>query len=188
MQTIDIAGIKGMNILNNCHTYAPNDGQLLLGQGYAIFLSFLLPAGVMREGVRSATLNLYKTTFYKESCRCYNQYYTVYPLLHERQPHSERFCAYAIDGNRKTFFLGEEGYQTNIDVTEIMNAWIDEGDREGKLLLVDDYNSNLICYAATDYQISHMRPSISLLCENFYFTKPLSVERAFVKVSSTPKY
>lgn len=186
MQTIAIAGIEGKNTLNNCRIFIPNNGQLLLGQGYNIMLSFLLPTGMIREGVRSAVLNLFETDASKESWECWNPKYEIYPILGKEPPYSECFCGYYIDTNRKSTFLKDGSCQVQIDITEVVNSWIDEGNEEGSLFIMDNRSPRLICYASTNYPVIEMRPSIRLICDNFYFTKPLSVERALVNIFKVP--
>lgn len=141
---------------------------------------------MMREGVRRASLNLYKIPCSRELCGCGNHNYEIYPLFREDRSYTERFCEFFIDCNRKsTFYEGDNSFYTTIDITDIMNAWIDEGREEGELLIKDNCNPHSICYGSTDYPVREIHPAISCDFDNYQLKKPLFAERALVEVTST---
>lgn len=187
MNIMDFRCVEVKNFSNNCHFFLPGNGQLLLGRGCNIFLSFCLPSCMVEGGVKKATLILYKTSFSKEAGTCRDNSYELYPLLKEPLPCTEKFCERFIDPcEKETFFDQNNSWYTEIDITHIVSSWMDGKAENRELILMGDCCSRLIHYASIEHPMEEMHPRISLVWEDGCFSKPLSVEKVSVEVSLLP--
>lgn len=185
MNIIDIQCTEAKNISRDCDFFLSRNGQLMLGRGCNIFLSFCLPSCMAKGGIKKATLILCKTSFSKVSSSCGCNSYELYPLLKEPRPCTERFCERFIDPCEKDIFFDQEDtWYTEIDITHIVDSWMDGGTEDKELILMGDCCSRVIHYASAKHQMEEMRPRISLIWDQSCFTKPLSAEKVFVEVSS----
>lgn len=181
MKLVDLKVKDAISASNDCSS-SYNGYNLLLGRGfcqdYALHLFFDLRMGQVYCSMQleQAKLVLFKKPLNSIS-HCApsdNNAYGLYPLLDFFNVYMCNFCAPAVDKSMEVLFENNSylGY-TEIDITDIVKAWI-TGDIENKgLLLMGIGDSPLMSYASSNFPVKGMQPFLRLIydgeCEHHSF-------------------
>lgn len=168
MNIIDIKCQDSVNSsLNCCHLELPKD-PLRLGSHNQIYLFFNLPVFINSRQIDEARLILYKSPPFGEGdCNAEseeNKYY-LFPLTDYFSIYSCMFSMPAIDRGRRVVFNNDncKSY-TEIDVTDIVKAWLDLSLENKGLLLAGSKNAQCVFYESNRCDITGMHPTLRLIC------------------------
>lgn len=183
MSVLDLNCNQSFSFTLPCTFTCKNNGRVLLGCGYQVFLYFEIPPCIDLYSVEQARLILFKIpdsgmTCYSEKppAQCF-----AHPLLEFYSPYGCTYSPPVIDEGRGTVFnVNPNICFTEVDVTEIVNAWA-RGSIENKgLILSAMEESKLIIYASDQYVIGGMSPILRLVYKNVTICQPLSVQNCAV--------
>lgn len=181
MKLVDLKAKDAVSVSDDCSSSCNGDN-LLIGRGfcqdYVLHLFFDLRMGQVYCSMQleQAKLVLFKKPLntISNSSSSENNAYGLYPLLDFFNVYMSNFCTPAVDKSMEVLFENDSdvGY-TEIDITDIVKAWI-SGDIENKgLLLVGIMDSPLISYASSNFPIKGMQPLLRLIydgeCEHHIF-------------------
>lgn len=189
MSLIDLECKYTINVSNDCSKINRNKYTLIIGNSrlvsYIASLYFNIPPYPFIKNLIQAKLTLFKIPLEAGTAnRCpkrHNASYSAYPLLDFFNIYN---CDISIDYSLKTdFYYNPLECFTEIDITEIAEAWI-QGYIENKgILIVGNNYSNVVKYASSDYEIIGMRPVLRLILNDFAICTPLSEVKSSVIVS-----
>ncbi|MGI6152145.1 MAG: hypothetical protein ACOYIR_09405 [Christensenellales bacterium] len=95
-------------------------------------------------------------------------------------------CAYAlprVDPALKTPFVDDVGLcALEIDVTAIVEAWLNDAPENRGLLLSGPKDARRIVCASEGYEIPGMRPMLRLVSEDIVLCQPLSSQNCIVTI------
>jgi len=181
MGYIDLTCWESVSLRNGNTCCANNNEKLHIGCNFETYLFFELPAAAFFDHLITARLILFKIpmNFNKTSLRS-NQY-SVYPLLDFFNIYSNCYTPPKTDDNLRVDYEDQActGY-TDIDITAVVNAWIDGKPENKGLLLNGAPNAHHLVYASNQFETAGMRPMLRLTYE--YISKPLSVAPCTVKI------
>ncbi len=116
---------------------------------------------------------------------CPHDRYHVVPLLDFYSIYGRLYSPPRTDESLKTEFVSDPNQcVTEIDVTAIVNAWL-EGVLENKgLMLTGNEGTRRLEYASAQYEPAGMRPVLRLVCEDVTVCQPLSMLCCTVTLSN----
>lgn len=178
MATLDIDCSQSFSFALPCTFPCKNSGRLFLGCGYQLFLFFKIPYYASFYSVKRASLILFKTPDI-----CMRQYppnspsqYFAYPLLELYSPYGCIYGPPVVDeGRQATFYDTLNGCSTEVDITNIVRAWIGDCMENKGLVLTASEGSNSLVYASDRLEFAGMNPMLRLVFENIVPPQPLSV-------------
>lgn len=147
-------------ILNN-----PKKNCLILGHEHqrdlSIYMNFRLPPSLYKKSLINASLVLFKLT--NDHCYEKKSGYTIYPLLDYFNYYYCKFTPPSVSKQYKiNFHIKEcEGY-TEIDITNIVKAWLNEVIHNHGILITGDSCASPIKYASNRNDITCMHPILRL--------------------------
>lgn len=170
-----VRGVKGLSCISK---------KLYVGCNYEICLFFGLPPTHLLQTIRSAKLVLFKVPsgMLRFSSTTPSNRYSVCPLLdffsiysncHARPQTDDCLTVEYEDNN----FIG----CTEIDITEIVEAWIRGAPENKGLLLTAAPDAWQLAFASDQYEVGGMRPMLRLMYEGA--PNPLSVAPCVVTVN-----
>lgn len=162
-----------------CPSPCKSSGRMLLGRGYQISLYFDVPPCICPGSVKQARLILFKIP--ESGMYCYPcsppAEYSAYPLL---EFYSFYGCMYAppdVDEGRRAVFYDSPGRcTTEVDITDTVNAWLENSIENKGLLLTGGEDSSLTVYASHHYEGCGMSPMLRLVCGDLAACQPLSIQ------------
>lgn len=168
-----------------CPSSCKNSERMLLGRGYQIFLYFEVPPCIGMRSVKQARLILFKIP--EIGTYCYSgtppSAYFAYPLLEFYSPYGCMYAPPYIDDGRGTEFCdAPDRCTTEVDVTGMVNAWLENSIENKGLLLTASEDSSLIVYASHQYESRAMNPMLRLVCEDIAVYQPLSMRSCDVEL------
>lgn len=173
MKLLDLKAKEAVSTSDDCNFFYNGDN-LLLGRGfrqdYMMHLFFDLHMGQVfcSRQLEQAKLVLFKKPLnnYCSSSQSNDNKYGLYPLLDFFNAYTCDFCPPAVDQGMEILFENNSCLSyTEIDVTDIVKAWM-SGDIENKgLLLIGIGDSPLISYVSSNFCVKGMRPLLRLIYE-----------------------
>ncbi|MDD3413456.1 MAG: DNRLRE domain-containing protein [Lachnospiraceae bacterium] len=183
MSLADLKCVESICTTNDCCWSLENKEILMIGKEncheYKIYLKFELLPYFQIKVIQQAKLILFKIPqIERENQMDYyngNNEYIIYPLL-------DFFSVY-IGMYSEPRIVDELGISfrnngccsyTEVDITDIVNAWYDENIEEKGLLLMGSGTAGTICYASDEYQWKGMRPILRLIYQENNFCQAMS--------------
>lgn len=152
-----------------------NPSVLFLGCGFETFLSIKIPSCVEFRNLKQARLILFKIPEARPRY-CARDRYRAYPLLDFFSAYGYLFAAPNIDDGRGLCFSDDPGQSVlEIDVTEIVGAWLDGTIENKGLVLTGPRNTCPIACASNRHEIAGMHPFLRLIYDDITICQPLSV-------------
>lgn len=187
MNTIDLKCSRSFSFPPRSIIPLRNKDTLALGGGYQTFLYQEIPPCIGLRSLRQASLILFKIPEsdgeHWPECPC--KRYFAYPLLDYFSVYGYLYSPPHIDENLGAVFHNDpRRCVMEIDITLIVNSWL-EGAVENKgLLLTGNEETCRITCASGQNEIAGMRPMIRLVCEDVTACQPLSVRDCTVSVDT----
>ncbi|MFA9464301.1 MAG: DNRLRE domain-containing protein [Velocimicrobium sp.] len=187
MSVLDIKCDNAVSSTKNCCCMEKNKGYLRLGCEYQIYVSFNLPSYSYLESLKEARLILFKIpmqgrdNLVDKECNDYS----VYPLLDFFSNYSCMYLPPQLDFSRKKSFVDKECVNhTEVDITDIVKAWIHEEIENKGLLLTGKDDTRGITYASDRYSINGMRPMLRLIYEDVSICHPLTMIPCTIEIEN----
>ena len=183
MSLIDLECKYSTNVTNDCSKINKNKQTLMLGNyhcnNYLVNLFFEMPTYPYIINLYQAKLVLFKIPLeYKIESKYLNEQksiYSVYPLLNFFSIYHCDFSSPQINPEFKTNFYNNplESF-LEIDITNIISAWVhDEIENKGLLLAGNRY-SETVRFASANYEINGMRPILRLIYDGIVLNPSLA--------------
>lgn len=191
MAILDLVCKNSVSFSTDCYNTKTDNKRLYVGgaYNYISFLYFPIPPYLYNKELVSAKLILFKHPLSKHkvigSKRCYSEYcyyykehdcikeydcnndksnkYILCPLLEYFSVYSDSYSVPKADLSKKISFVNDVTLcYTEIDITKIMESWLNEDiDNKGVMLFGNDF-SNLISYGSENDDVAGMHPVIRL--------------------------
>lgn len=191
MSLLDLECQDSICCLRNYSDVYKERESLLLGKDnsydYIIYLYFNFPAYSYLKYLKEARLILGKLPTNDEKLQTIyenqNSKYSVYPLLDFFSVFSSVFSNARLDYNRKVIFGNKGCYSyTEVDITTIIKACINEEIENKGLLLMGNNDAQQIVYASNHYDTIGMRPKLRLIYDENNICPPLATVPCNVEV------
>lgn len=184
MNSIDLPCLESVSLINGMRCCPQKQDNLQVGYNLITYLYFELPPAVFFTPVKEARLILFKIPVngMENPSASWHSLYAAYPLLDFFSVYSSWYMPPGVQEDLRTDYE-DQPYRsyTEIDMTAIAAAWIEEKlENKGLLLMGAPYARQLV-YASGEHEIPGMRPRIRLTFEGP--AKPLSAEHCIVEIN-----
>lgn len=168
----DLKCIESICATDNCCFSLENKEIIMIGNencyDYKTYLKFELLPYLQIKVLQQAKLILFKVPqiVREEQMDYYSQdnEYKIYPLLDFFSAFINIYAKPRIADDLGISFRNDDCCSyTEVDVTTIVNAWIDEKIEEKGLFLTGEGIASRICYASDEFQWKGMRPILRLI-------------------------
>jgi hypothetical protein len=183
MGYMDLTCRKSISLMKGIKYSEYISDKLYLGYKYEIYLFFEIPPVAFCSRIKKARLILFKIPLnvIKSSSVPRSNQYSIYPLLDYFSIYSLCYAhPRADDGLRVDYKDRACISYTEIDITTIAEAWLEERLENKGLLLNSAPNARRLAYASDTYKTIGMRPTLRLTFEGI--TWPLSAAPCTVEV------
>jgi hypothetical protein len=186
MSIMDIRCWESLSTNRDCSRVCASPDRLLLGADFQSYLIFELPPYAYLKQLKKASLILYKIpTPYaaarKESSEECS--YSVRPLQTLFTPFSYLYTAPKEDEDHISSYLDlERDSYTQVDITEIVKAWVSEELENMGLILKGEPDARLVTYASEHYSRREMYPMLRLQYEDSCICPPLTTADCTIEV------
>ncbi len=171
-----------------CCIFSCNDKNLLfLGNTYQIYLYFGMPSCTGFTNLTQARLVLFKIPIGdpRNQMQCRHDQYCAYSLCDFFSVYNCMYAPPKIDERLKVVFHDNPGCSyTEINVTGIARAWLNESVENKGILITGDECTRCIAYASDRYAIPGMRPMLRLTYDTIELCRPLNVSPCIVEVNA----
>ena len=182
MPFTDLRCQESIYMTEHCYYSNSNNEILLLGKAcqsrYICYLFFELPPCFCVQNLVEVRLILFKVPQEnKKDMSVKNQYarYRVGPLLDFFSIYSCYYGPMCVDEYLTVSFTDEYCYSyVEIDITNIVRAWMQGNIENRGLLLSGNKYAPLISHASNQFKIDAMRPRMRVTYKEYSFCKPLS--------------
>ncbi|WP_099204152.1 DNRLRE domain-containing protein [Scatolibacter rhodanostii] len=184
MAMIDIKCTESISqIPKSQYTVYQND-KLYLGCNSQICLFFELPLFIFLNQIKSARLILFKIPLQEPICLdTRNNRYTVYPFLDFFSVYGHCYETPQVVDNLSIEYKDQiEKSYTEVDITEIVKAWIDQSLENKGILLRADPLAAYLAYASNRYKIRGMHPILRITLDGVNF--PMHVAPCAVDIGT----
>lgn len=180
MGITDLTCRESISLLNGNPCRENENDQLYFGGPFQTFLFFDLPPPAFFSGLKKAELILFKIPAETAAAPCASCHYAR-PLLDFFNVFYNCYTPPRTDDNLCAVYRDRprDGY-AEIDVTGIVNAWLNSRPENKGLLIESDPDARGIVFASMRYNIRGMRPFLRLTYEGI--TRPLSAAPASVEI------
>ena len=168
MGYIDLTCRESISLMNGGQDFAyENDAgnKLFLGYNVNTYLFFELPPIAFYCHILQARLLLYKIPLYCTgiASELPNSQYSVCPLLDFFSSYSNLYTQPRTDDSFIVNFEDQTNMSyTEIDITAIAGAWIEENIENKGLLMTGNLGAQQLIYASDQYKTVGMRPMLRL--------------------------
>jgi hypothetical protein len=184
MGYIDLNCWESVSLLNGSACGANTGDKLHVGCNFETYLFFELPSAAFCSRLITARLILFKIPMNSDEVHTtpWCNQYRVYPLLDFLNIYGNCYTPPRTDDNLRVDYQDQPctGY-ADIDITEIVRAWLNKNPENKGLLLNGAPNAHLLSYASNKFETAGMRPMLRLTYE--YFDEPLCAAPCTVKVT-----
>jgi len=188
MSLLDLTCQNSVSSSKDCCHIDRKKECLCLGNNYQIYLSFNLPASYScLRNLQQARLILFKIPTLNSENQTIKgcNSYSIYPLLDFFSIYSCLFTPPKIDYSKREKFQVEEcSSYTDVDITSIVKAWINQEIENKGLVLIGNNDSVPITYASDRNKIKGLRPILRLIYEDINICLPLSMTPSAVAVEN----
>lgn len=167
MSIIDIKSTKSASTAKPGYCIDRYSDCLQVGGGFESYVFFELPTSISLSNFKQANLILFKVPCKtSNNQKWYGGNYSVYPLLDFFSTYSSVYSLPSFNYEKGIYFKNEPwSSYTQIDITDIVNEWMN-GNIENKGLLLSELNaSNLLTYASGRCRTKEMVPTLRLIYE-----------------------
>lgn len=164
MPYIDLRCRESAYIPNECTNAITGRDRLMLGGNYKTYLFWDLQSYSYAKKVKQASIILYKipTEYNSACCQCDQEsQYEIYPLLNYFSIYCARYNQPEIDTKLEVQFQQEEqASYLKIDITKIVEKWLNQ-DLDNKGLLIEGCdNLNILTIASSSNRSKIVHPRL----------------------------
>ncbi len=184
MAYMDLPCCKSICLPNDIEYNTSKNEILYIGCSFETYLFFKLPPAAFLNPLKSARLILFKVPLNTAENFSIpkSNYYSIYPLLDFFSIYTNWYRPPEIDAGLGLDFKDIPCISyTEIDITTIVKAWLNEKPENKGLLLTSAPNARLMAFASNQYNRAGMRPILRLTYMGI--SQPLGMAPCTVRVN-----